>query len=247
MFRITDTVKHLLIINVIVFIALQTPLLNSQIYDSLVLHFPLNERFRAWQIFTHMFMHLDLNHLFFNMLILFFVGSSVEQVLGRRQFIFLYISAGLGSALLSVLTLYVSYIIGVNNLTEFGMDQESLSIFLNEGRYNSILYNEFSQAELGRIFQNYNSSSLGASGALFGILVAFAIMFPNAEFFPIPIKAKYMIPSLVIADFLSGLISEISFVSMGNTGYFGHVGGAITGLIMMWYWKKNQFNKNRWN
>ncbi|MGB1080687.1 MAG: rhomboid family intramembrane serine protease, partial [Flavobacteriaceae bacterium] len=88
---------------------------------------------------------------------------------------------------------------------------------------------------------------VGASGALYGVLVAFAFMFPNAElmliFLPIPIKAKYFVPLILLMDLFFGFSSY----SMGPIAHFAHVGGAITGFLMMWYWKRNQFNQNRWN
>jgi len=92
--------------------------------------------------------------------------------------------------------------------------------------------------------------AVGASGALYGIIVAFAFMFPNAElmllFLPIPIKAKYFVPVLVLGDLFMGLKGD-SIFGGGGIAHFAHVGGAVTGLIMMWIWKKNQFNDKRWN
>ena len=93
----------------------------------------------------------------------------------------------------------------------------------------------------------FNAPAVGASGAVYGVLVAFAFMFPNAElmliFLPVPIKAKYFVPLMIFGyDILYGLGSSGS-----NVAHFAHIGGALVGFIMMWYWKKNQFNKNRWN
>jgi len=85
---------------------------------------------------------------------------------------------------------------------------------------------------------------------LYGIIVAFAFMFPNAEmmllFLPIPIKAKYFVPFLVLGDLVMG-IKGTSIFGGGGIAHFAHVGGAVTGFLMMWYWKKNQFNRHRWN
>ena len=89
----------------------------------------------------------------------------------------------------------------------------------------------------------------GASGAIYGLLVAFAFMFPNAElmmmFIPVPVKAKYFVPVIVLLDLFSGVTGFSLFG--GNIAHFAHVGGALIGFIMMWYWKKNQFDKNRWD
>ena len=93
---------------------------------------------------------------------------------------------------------------------------------------------------------------VGASGAIYGLLVAFAFMLPNAElallFIPVPIKAKYFVPGLLAIDLFLGFKGS-SIFGAGSTGiaHFAHVGGAVTGFMMMWFWKKNEFNKNRWN
>jgi hypothetical protein len=96
------------------------------------------------------------------------------------------------------------------------------------------------------------STVVGASGAIYGLLVAFAFMFPNAElallFIPVPIKAKYFVPGILAIDLFLGFKGQ-SIFGAGSTGiaHFAHVGGALTGFLMMWIWKKNQFNRNRWN
>ncbi|MBN8567654.1 MAG: rhomboid family intramembrane serine protease, partial [Flavobacteriales bacterium] len=97
----------------------------------------------------------------------------------------------------------------------------------------------------------FQTTAVGASGALYGILVAFAFMFPNAElmllFLPIPIKAKYFVPVLVLGDLFMGLQGGSIFGGGGGIAHFAHVGGAVTGFLMMWFWKKNQFNDRRWD
>jgi membrane associated rhomboid family serine protease len=91
---------------------------------------------------------------------------------------------------------------------------------------------------------------VGASGAIYGILVAFAFLFPNSElmliFLPIPIKAKYFVPAIVLLDLFSAF-TGVSIFSPSNTAFYAHIGGALTGFVMLWYWKRNQFKDNRWN
>ena len=99
---------------------------------------------------------------------------------------------------------------------------------------------------------SYSVPAVGASGAVYGLLVAFAFMFPNAQlgimFIPIPIKAKYFVPGLLMIDLVLGLKgSSIFGASSTGVAHFAHLGGALLGFIMMWYWRKNQFNHNRWN
>jgi membrane associated rhomboid family serine protease len=102
------------------------------------------------------------------------------------------------------------------------------------------------------MYHAYNTPAVGASGAIYGLLIAFAFMFPNAElmmlFIPVPIKAKYFVPGLLVLDLVLGFKGSSIFGS-GGTGvaHFAHLGGALTGFIMMWYWKKSSFNKNRWD
>jgi membrane associated rhomboid family serine protease len=97
------------------------------------------------------------------------------------------------------------------------------------------------------MYFDYNAVMVGASGAIYGVVVAFAFLFPNSRlmllFPPIPIKAKYLVPFLILGDLFFGFTSA----SIGPIAHFAHIGGAITGFLMMWYWKKNQFNNKRWN
>ena len=97
------------------------------------------------------------------------------------------------------------------------------------------------------MYYDYNSVMVGASGAIYGVVVAFAFLFPNSKlmllFPPIPIKAKFLVPLLIVGDIFFGFTSA----SIGPIAHFAHLGGALTGFIMMWYWKKNQFNNRRWN
>lgn len=103
--------------------------------------------------------------------------------------------------------------------------------------------------DLDNFLSAFMTPSVGASGAIYGVLVAFGMMFPNAElmllFFPVPVKAKYFIPGLIVVDLFSGL-SGTSIFGPG-IAHFAHLGGALFGFIMVWYWKRNQFRNNRWD
>lgn len=248
MMRITDTVKHLLIINVLMFIG-TLAMGNDLFYDWFAMHFPKNDAFQPWQIFTHMFMHGGVTHILFNMFALWMFGTPVEHFLGSRKFLFLYISAGLGAVALQIGFYYFEFLPSYNSLLESGLAVEDIKQMLSTNEVMSgVTKSQF--AELQKIFPAFNASMVGASGCIMGILAAFGIMNPNAElmmiFLPIPIKAKYFIPGIILLDLISGLTGQ-SFFSPSNTAYMAHVGGAITGFLIMWYWKKNQFNKNRWD
>ncbi|AUS04567.1 rhomboid family intramembrane serine protease [Pseudotamlana carrageenivorans] len=247
MMRISETVKHLIIINVIMFLGTKFIGQGNLFYEWFAMYFPKNDAFKPWQIFTHMFMHGSVTHILFNMFALWMFGTPVEQVLGSKKFLFIYLSAGLGAVLLQVGFYYFQYIPNYNALLESGLSAESIKSALVSGQVSGV-----SQAQLESlkaVFSAYNASMVGASGCIMGIMAAFGMMNPEAKlmmiFLPIPIKAKYFIPGIIILDLISGLTGQ-SFFSPSNTAYMAHVGGALTGFFVMWYWKKNQFNQNRW-
>ncbi len=199
---------HLLIINVIFFFGTQVSGTISK--DFLALHYFQNDKFIISQLFTHLFMHGDQLHLFFNMFNLWMFGSTLASIWGTNKFLFFYISSGLGAALFQMTATY---------------------------------FNIEPQAPM-----------VGASGAIYGVLVAFAYTFPNSKlmllFPPIPVKAKYLIPLIILGDFYfqftSASIGEMVGANV-RIAHFAHIGGAVTGFLMMRFWKNNQFNKNRWN
>ena len=252
MMRMTETVKQLLIINIIFFIGSQ---LVPAAYPLFSLYFPENESFRFWQPLTSMFMHApmpNIMHIAFNMFALVSFGSALEHFWGPKKFLFFYISCGLGAALLHTLVGYFQVQQGIENLQAIGL-QDQLNNFLKTGSLSfSVKPPNLDTESLSNMFSAYNTPSVGASGAIYGLLTAFAFMFPNAElallFIPVPIKARYFVPGLIFLDLFLGFKGSSIFGS-GGTGiaHFAHVGGAITGFIMMWYWKKNSFNKKRWD
>ena len=245
MVRITEIVKHLLIINIIFFFA--SAVLGEIMYDLFAMHYPNNPNFFVWQPITHMFMHGDLTHIMFNMFGLWMFGSPLEQMWGKKKFIFFYISAGLGAALLQI-TIYHIDIVSVNQiLSEYGLSKGEIDLFYETGRINTSLIKSVGEDKLFSGIQSFKAVMVGASGALYGILVAFAMLYPNVQlmllFPPIPVKAKYLVPILILIDLFFGFTSY----SLGPIAHFAHIGGAITGFIMMWYWKKNNFNNKRWD
>lgn len=196
MMRITETVKHLIIINVIIFFGYSL-LENSFRLPDLAIHFPgPNGNFKPYQLISHMFMHGDTSHLFFNMLMLFFMGPIVEQRLGQKKFLTLYLAAGLLSTI---------FVWGVNLTGLTGTE------YLVRG-------------------------SVGASGAIFGVIAAFGLLFPNMQVMllipPIPIKGKYLALALLIMGYFMD--------RGGNVGHLAHLGGALIGAGMIFYWKNNR-------
>ena len=247
--RISPTVKQLLIINVIFYFGSSMSLNTEFIYSLFSLHFPENPDFKFWQLITHMFMHGGILHLAFNMFALWMFGSAIESIFGSRRFIFFYITCGLGAALAQIGFLYYSFYSNLDILTNSGYDSKSVLNLLMEGRYNTNWGNILGADGLLSFNTSFLATMVGASGAIMGVLVAFGMFFPESKlmliFFPIPIKAKYFIPGIILLDLFSAITGQAIF-SPSNTAYIAHIGGALTGFLIMYYWKKNQFNQNRW-
>ncbi|HAH54339.1 MAG TPA: rhomboid family intramembrane serine protease [Flavobacterium sp.] len=270
MMNITPVVKQLLIINILFFIGSQ---LVPVAYDFFALYYPESDSFKGWQLITHMFMHApfpNVAHILFNMFALYSFGSALEHFWGGKKFLFFYISCGLGAALLHTGVNYYEIHSLLSDVASLKLSASETHLLLNAdystlfdakgqmmaGEINSLLQRvHCTQQQFNSIVQASIISKgtvIGASGAIYGLLVAFAFMFPNAElalmFIPIPIKAKYFVPGILAIDLFLGFKGQ-SIFGAGSTGiaHFAHVGGAITGFLMMLYWKKNQFNKNRWN
>ncbi len=250
MMRISDTVKHLIIINVIMFVG-TLAIGNGVFYDWFAMHFPKNQDFKFWQIFSHMFMHGGITHIAFNMFALWMFGSPVEQVLGGKRFMFIYFSAGLGAVALQTGYSFYEFYTGLNTLNSAGFETVQIMDALLENR--NLLATNLTEVvpleQLDAFQSSYYTPMVGASGCIMGIMAAFGMMNPNAElmliFLPIPIKAKFFIPGIILLDLISGITGH-SIFSPSNTAHFAHVGGALIGFIIMWYWKKTQFNRNRW-
>ncbi|MFC4219696.1 rhomboid family intramembrane serine protease [Flagellimonas marina] len=242
--RMTEAVKHLLIINVILFFA--TQLYGDQLFQWLALWFPKNANFEWWQVVSHMFMHGGLMHILFNMYALWAFGTPLERMWGRNKFLFFYFSAGLGSAMLHTGVNYYFFSEGLTALESAGVAKAQVMDIISSGQYSPDWYNVVPRNTIDSMLTAFNTPAVGASGAIYGVLVAFAFVYSEAKlmliFLPVPIKAKYFVPLLIAGDLIFG-------ISNVNTGvaHFAHIGGALIGFIMMWYWKKNQFNDNRWN
>jgi membrane associated rhomboid family serine protease len=275
MMPITPTVKQLLIVNFLFFVGSQ--LLGDVAYQYLSLYDIENDSFRFWQPLTHMFMHAEvyngnfsnIMHIAFNMFALYSFGSILEHYWGGIKFLFFYISCGLGAALLHSLVNYVHIQLLLDQLSQLSLSASDLHLLLNAD-YTSVFDEngqmvasqvskimekaQFQQADFNTLIkavQLCQTPAVGASGAIYGLLVAFAFMAPNAElglmFIPIPIKAKYFVPGLLAVDLFMGVSGESIFGGASGIAHFAHIGGALVGFLMVWYWKKNQFKSNRWN
>lgn len=247
--QISPTVKQLLIINILFFIGSQ--FVGDAAYNYLSLFFFENAKFQYWQPITHMFMHAGIMHIAFNMFALYSFGSVLEHYWGSKKFLFFYLSCGLGAALLHTAVNYYFFHDGLTTLTQAGFVKTDIYSLLNEGKIDNRWTESIGASGVDRFAGSFAAPAVGASGAIYGLLVAFAFMVPNAElalmFIPIPIKAKYFVPGLLVVDLFLGVSGKSIFGGSGGIAHFAHIGGAIVGFLMMWYWKKDSFNKNRWN
>ena len=235
--KLTTAIKNLIIINVIFFVAAQYVM--PQLQSILALYFPENEHFGFWQFVTHMFMHANFMHILFNMYALWAFGSPLEQMWGSKKFLFFYFSAGLGAAFIYTGVNYFQFNGIYNQLVNAGISSSDVHQLLTTGSYNTDILKVVSEQKLTELYHIYNTPAVGASGAIYGVLVAFGMSFPNAKlaliFFPVPIAAKYFIPVLIGLDLFSGVTGFSLFSSGGGVAHFAHVGGAIIGFIMMKY------------
>ena len=222
--------------------------------DMLGLHFPSSPKFHWYQFYTYMFMHEGFEHIFFNMFAVWMFGYVLENYWGARRFIIFYVVTALGAA--AIQTLYTGYEVHVmetfmaqpapdafQHLVGRYIDDSSITRFCEQWRSAPNDPNNASQAvayvnDLMRTVRD--SSTVGASGALFGILLAFGMLFPNTElmmlFFPVPIKAKYFVIIYGAIELFSG----ISQRQGDNIAHFAHLGGMLFGFILIKLWQKNR-------
>ena len=238
--NITDAIKHLIVINIIVFVAPQ--LMQTDYTNILALHFPKNEHFGFWQYATHMFMHGGFAHILFNMYGLWAFGTPLEQMWGKNKFIFFYFSSGIGAGLIYTMVNYYQFNSIFELFIQAGLNESEVIAILKQGSTNDFRVLEaITQQQFNEIFALYNTPAVGASGAVYGVLVAFGMYFKDAKlaliFFPVPIAAKYFIPIMILGDLFFG----VTKYSVGNIAHFAHIGGALIGFIIALYWKKNQF------
>ncbi len=226
-------VNVLIAINAFIFFASQSA--GGQLLDSLALYFPKNENFGIWQLFTHMFMHGGFAHIMFNMFALWMFGTPLERIWGKSRFLLFYFISGIGAAVFYTAINYYQFDGIYKELLSLGLSPAELQSSLSESKYYPSIENS---EELLRIYQ---TPMVGASGAIYGILVAFGVMFPNTKlaliFLPVPVAAKYFIPALIALDLFSGVTGFSIFG--GGVAHFAHVGGAIIGFLLMMYWRKS--------
>lgn len=240
--NIPPVTKNLLLLNVIVFVALLVAVQTGN--DSLPFyvstHYFNSPNFEPYQIISHMFVHsmTDPFHIIFNMLLLVMFGGHLERIWGAKRYFIFYFASGIGA-----LVLYNSIgMVEIYNLQKQlisdGYNMETLNYFISEQNFAEIQYLPGSSREILDNYVNLCFSSMaGASGAIFGLLAGFAILFPNTPlyimFIPVPVKAKYLIGAYLAFEIYSSI-----YKSNDSIAHLAHVGGAIVGVILVLYWRK---------
>lgn len=231
--------KNLLIINLIIwaFLNITPDSTSMKLLNIGALHYVDSPGFRVWQIFTYMFIQEGFIHLFFNMWALLMFGFIIEYTLGSKRFLFYYISCGIGAALIQLIV----YGVMVSKYSSI-FSPETYDYIVREGwngMQNGLYFKDPTAYKLSLLV---NTPTIGASGAVFGILLAFGMLFPNRPmylmFIPVPIKAKWMVIGYGLLEL------SLGFGAQGDgVAHFAHLGGMIFGFIMIYYWrKKGLFN-----
>ena len=213
--NIPSVTKNLLIINVLCFVGMFVARrYGLDINDLAGLHFFFASDFNVAQLISYMFLHANFQHIFFNMFAVWMFGRVLEQVWGPKRFLSYYLICGIGAGLIQEVVQYVEYATVLSNYdsvqTQFGVI--SMGEYLNQ------------------------MTTVGASGAVYGILLAFGMLFPNSEMFvfplPVPIKAKYFVIGYAVLELVLGITGG------DGIAHFAHLGGMLFGLILILYWRK---------
>ncbi len=239
--RPTGTITLIAINVIIFFIPKFVTGLDMKMLAWLALFFPKNDFFQIWQFISSMFMHGGPAHLFFNMFALFSFGSVLEIRWGLKKFLTFYLVVGIGAGAIYTAVNYTQFIGPYSQLVDAGIPATDIKAYFNYSRPSLKMLTVLSAEDLIRVREIYNTPVVGASGAIYGILVAFGILYPNAKlmliFLPIPVAAKYFISGLLLLDLFSGLTGYSLFVAGGGgIAHFAHIGGAIIGFLLMWFW-----------
>lgn len=256
-------VKNLLIINGLFYLAQITfskgavPIFSFE--DTLALHAWQSDLFKPWQLITHMFLHGDFYHILGNMFALWMFGSILENVWGAKRFLTFYLICGLGAALIHLLFLsyeltpimkdytlvlqqqndpvnFVDAMASFGRKYNMGFNEEALS-FLKADPSNTLMTDKVLEAVTTYYKNRINTATLGASGAVFGILAAFVYLFPNTYiylYFLVPVKAKW----LGLIYFSYELFFALQNSAGDNVARWAHIGGAIVGLLIVITWNK---------
>jgi membrane associated rhomboid family serine protease len=226
--NLTPAVKNIIIVNVLIYLAcFVVPGLN----DALTGYYFASPNFRPWQIVTHMFMHsqYDFTHIFFNMYALYLFGTALENYWGTKRFVIYYMTCGVGAFFLHMGVSYFE----IQKMMSVLSDREIYQVMitgLEEGKAYKV--------QMVDLYSAINTGVVGASGAVFGVLLGFGMLFPNTElmllFPPIPLKAKYFVMIYGAIEFFLAMRQTTG----DNVAHYAHLGGMLFGYLLLKYWQK---------
>ncbi len=227
-------VKNLVIINALFFFAtVVLEQMGVDLANLLGIHYPTSPLFEPYQFVTYMFMHGSLGHIFFNMFALWMFGSTIENVWGPKRFLTYYLATGIGAVLMQMIVAFVRLKFILPEATP-----EQMQMILTDGAQIISKGKNYMDPYLGQLNAIINGTMVGASGAIFGLLLAFGMMFPNSMiyvYFAIPVKAKYFVMIYGAIELFAGFANR----SGDNVAHFAHLGGMVFGYFLIRYWNKN--------
>lgn len=239
--RIPPVTKNLLGINIMIWAVMAlVPSVGRALDANLALYYIESPAFKPFQLLTYMFLHSGFTHLFFNMFALWMFGSVIERALGSKRFFIYYLSCGFGAALIQegVFAIMVAKYHNIFSPQEF-------EYIITKGLQYLQLNQNYVDPTAGTLNALVNAPVVGASGAIYGILLAFGMLFPNQPiylmFIPIPIKAKWMVSGYGAIELFFGISGTAS-----NVAHWAHLGGMLFGVFMILYWKKRGDFNDRW-
>lgn len=227
--NLTPAVKNIMIINVLIYLAC---FVVPGLSENLTGYYFASPNFRPWQIVTHMFMHSmsDFTHIFFNMYALYLFGTALENYWGTKKFVIYYMTCGIGAFFLHMGVSYFE----IQKMMQALTDREIYQVMitgLEEGKAYKV--------QMVDLYSAINTGVVGASGAVFGVLLGFGMLFPNTElmllFPPIPLKAKYFVMIYGAIEFYLAMRQTAG----DNVAHYAHLGGMIFGYLLLKYWQKN--------
>ena len=230
--NIPTVTKNLLAINVLMFLALLVAEKQGVDLNSVLgLHLFASEGFQPYQLVTYMFMHASVTHLFFNMFALYMFGRTLEYMWGAKRFLVYYLVAGIGAALVQEAIGMVRYHEALD-----GMSPLDVELVLSRGFDALREGKNFVNPQLAHLNVVLNSTTVGASGAIYAILLGFGMLFPEERMFvfpiPFPIKAKYFVMGYVVIELYLGVSG-----SADGVAHFAHLGGMLFGFILIFFWR----------
>ncbi len=260
-------VKNLLIVNILFYLAtiVMDRAMGISLDDYLALYCVQSSNFHIWQYVTYMFMHANIDHIFFNMFALWMFGYVLENIWGTQRFLLYYMVCGLGAGLVHTLITGANCYLLQEAVNGYALspDPDAFVQLLHrrfEGSYNPTVVAQFVDAwrvsgglgdygaqsvAMAQQLLDFKASipTVGASGAVYGILLAFGMMFPNERiylYFLVPLKAKWFVIGYGVLELVLGV-----FHSADGIAHFAHLGGMLFGLLFILYWRKKSLN--RWN